>query len=76
MVRATELCEVCNKEKHSQLCDFATGTGIMTSTNFRELTETCDKKMCRACAVSLWINCEVCPEHADEIKKKLLKEVG
>jgi hypothetical protein len=67
------LCEVCKEDKLTRLCDYATGTGIVTSENFQEVTQTCDKKMCNKCAVILWANCEVCPEHADEIKRKLLK---
>ncbi|QDX95439.1 hypothetical protein EEL32_11355 [Brevibacillus laterosporus] len=68
------LCEVCNKREHTRLCDYATGTGVVTSVNFQELTITCDKKMCKECAVSLWANCEVCPDHAVQVKGKLLQE--
>lgn len=64
------LCEVCRKSEYTQLCDHA--TGIITSVDFQELTSTCDKKLCRECAVTLWANCDVCPEHAEQIMKKLL----
>jgi RNA polymerase subunit RPABC4/transcription elongation factor Spt4 len=66
-----ELCEVCGEREFTQLCDYASGTGIITSVDFRELTETCDKKLCRQCSTSLWENCEICPEHTEEVKKKL-----
>lgn len=69
-----ELCEVCKKVEYTRLCDHATGTGVVTSIDFQEITETCDKKMCNKCATPLWDNCEVCPEHADEIRNKLFKE--
>lgn len=65
------LCEVCKKNNYSQLCDYATGSGIVTSIDFRELTSTCDKKLCRKCAIALWANCEVCPDHAVVVKKRL-----
>lgn len=68
----SNLCEVCNQREHTRLCDYATGTGIVTSADFQEVTITCDKKMCVKCAVNLWINCDVCPDHAERIKSKLL----
>ncbi len=67
-----QLCEVCNQREYTRLCDYANGTGIVTSIDFQELTETCDKKMCNECAVSLWTNCEVCPDHAKDIIRKLI----
>ncbi|QOS98130.1 hypothetical protein JNUCC42_16590 [Brevibacterium sp. JNUCC-42] len=70
----TNLCEVCNKREHTILCDYATGTGVVTSVNFQELTETCDKKLCRECAVRLWAKCDVCPDHAEQVKKKIIQE--
>lgn len=66
------LCEVCNKREHNKLCDHAQGTGIVKSINFQELSSTCDKKLCEKCAVNLWADCDVCPEHAEEIKTKLM----
>lgn len=68
-----QLCEICNKHEHIRLCDFATGTGIITSANFREITVTCVKKICANCAVRIWADCDVCPEHAKEVKNKLSK---
>lgn len=65
-------CEVCQIREYSQLCDFGEGTGIITSIDFQELTSTCDKKLCRECAINLWSNCDVCPEHAEIIKNKLV----
>lgn len=67
-----ELCEVCNKKEYTKLCDHAEGTGIITSVDFEELTRTCDKKLCSECATNIWVNCDLCPEHAEEVKKKLL----
>jgi hypothetical protein len=67
----SNLCEVCNKRKHTRLCDYATGTGVVTSVVFQEITKTCDKKLCNECAISLWANCDVCPDHADQIMSKL-----
>lgn len=66
-----ELCEVCHKRPYTKLCDHAAGTGIVTSIDFQELTETCDKKLCSECAVTVWANCDLCPEHAMEVKNKL-----
>ncbi|MGN4128035.1 hypothetical protein ACMGD3_23975 [Lysinibacillus sphaericus] len=68
----SNLCDVCRKQEYTQLCDHETGTAIITSTNFQELTSTCDKKLCRECAVTLWANCDICPEHAEQVKNKLL----
>ncbi|MEK4149050.1 hypothetical protein NST02_18465 [Robertmurraya sp. FSL W8-0741] len=68
-----DLCENCNERKSTKLCDYAVGTGIVTSIDFQELTETCDKKLCRKCAINIWANCDVCPEHAEQIKEKLSK---
>ncbi|WP_034757712.1 hypothetical protein [Rossellomorea vietnamensis] len=66
------LCEVCNKRNHTKLCDFATESGIISSSrNFSELTSTCDKKLCDKCAVNIWAECDVCPDHAEEIKNNL-----
>lgn len=67
-----QLCEVCNKRVYTKLCYYAVGTGIVTSIDFQELTDTCDKKLCPECAVTLWTNCDVCPEHARDVKRKLL----
>jgi len=67
------LCEVCGEQESTSLCDYATGTGITTSSSFQEITETCDKRMCKECSVKLWANCDVCPDHAKEIKNKLEK---
>ncbi|MDF1511069.1 hypothetical protein Gp_64 [Bacillus phage vB_Bacillus_1020A] len=67
------LCEICNEREHTRLCDYAEGTGIVNSIDFQELTETCDKKLCRKCAINIWANCDVCPEHAEQIKAKLSK---
>lgn len=67
-----ELCEVYHKNEFTQLCDYATGSGIVTSIDFQELSFTCDKKMCKDCATQLWHNCEVCPKHAKEIKYNLI----
>ncbi|MED1946047.1 MULTISPECIES: hypothetical protein [Brevibacillus] len=50
-MNGTNLCEVCNKREHTRLCDYEVGSGIVTSVDFQELTETCDKKMCDECAV-------------------------
>ncbi len=66
-----EHCEVCGEQEYTQLCDYANGSGIITSVDFQELTSTCDKKMCRKCAVNIWANCELCPEHAQSVKNKL-----
>lgn len=66
-----DLCEECKKRPYTQLCDFASGSGIVTSVNFKELTQTCDKKLCRECAVNLWADCDVCPEHAQHVRTKL-----
>lgn len=65
------LCEVCREHEYTRLCDYAEGTGIVTSVDFQEMTETCDKKICSKCAVNLWANCDVCPDHAEQVKKKL-----
>jgi hypothetical protein len=73
-MNGTNLCEVCNKQEHTRLCDYEVRSGIVTSVDFQELTETCDKKMCDECATSLWPNCDVCPEHAEHVKKKLFRE--
>jgi hypothetical protein len=63
-----EQCEVCQKKPYTKLCDHATGTGINSSGNrFREFTVTCDKKMCDDCAVYLWADCDLCPDHANEV---------
>lgn len=67
------LCEICNKREHTQLCDYATGTRVVTSIDFQELIETCDKKMCHECAVNIWKDCDVCPEHAEQVRVKLSK---
>lgn len=66
------LCESCKKREHTSLCDYATGTGIVTSVKFQEITATCDKKLCSECAVKLWDNCDVCPDHAEKIKNTLI----
>ncbi len=66
-----ELCEVCGKKPHSKLCDYEVGTGIVTSIGFKEITKTCDKKLCKGCSVEIWGNCDICPEHAEELKIKL-----
>ncbi len=29
--------------------------------------------MYKECAVSLWANCEVCPDHTEQVKRKLLQ---
>ena len=71
-----ELCEVCHERHYSKLCDHATGTGIVTSLDFQEMTVTCDKKLCIECAVTIWANCDVCPDHAKEVKTKLANWQG
>lgn len=68
----SSLCEVCNQREHTQLCDFAIGTGIVTSLDFQELTSTCDKKLCKECAITLWANCDICPDHAKVVKNRVL----
>lgn len=70
-----ELCEVCNENECTQLCDYAVGTGIITSIDFQEMTETCDKKLCKGCAVTLWANCDICPEHAMRVRSRILEVV-
>lgn len=65
------LCEACNKREHTKLCDYAVDS-VITS-NFDVLTSTCDKKLCRECAVNIWADCDVCPEHAREVKDQLSK---
>lgn len=67
------LCEICNEREHTRLCDYATNTGIVTTVDFQEMTEGCDKKLCADCAVSLWADCDVCPDHANQIKIRLLE---
>lgn len=68
-----ELCEVCYEREHTQLCDHSVGRPIITSANFNlPLAHTCDKKLCKRCAVNIWINCDVCPEHASELIEKLV----
>lgn len=73
-MNGTNLCEVCNKREHTRLCDYEVGSGIVTSVDFQELTETCDKKLCTTCAVQLWADCDICPDHAEQVKKKLFRE--
>lgn len=74
MSKTVELCEVCKRRKHTKLCDFATFAGIVSTADFRPLTQTCDNKICDKCAVGLWADCDICPDHAKELKKILLKE--
>lgn len=69
------LCEVCRKREHKKLCDHATNSGIITSSDFQELTKTCDKKMCNECAITLWPNCDICPDHAEEVRDQLTEEL-
>ncbi len=66
------LCEVCKINEATILCDYQMGSGIVTSKDFKELTHTCDKRLCSNCAIRLWADCDVCPEHAEVIRKKLL----
>ena len=66
-----EFCEVCKVHESTKLCDFASGNGIVTTVNFRELTETCDKKLCTDCAVNVWANCDLCPDHAKDVTIRL-----
>lgn len=68
-----DLCEVCKKRHYTKLCDFAVGSGIISSSrNFAELTRTCDKKLCDKCAVNIWTDCDICPGHAEEVRNKLI----
>ncbi|MCM3618733.1 hypothetical protein M3936_14170 [Sutcliffiella horikoshii] len=67
-----QLCEICQKEEVTLLCDYAEGSGIFSSRNFQELTNTCDKKLCEKCATNLYPGCDVCPDHAAEVKAKLV----
>ncbi|MDK8641306.1 hypothetical protein [Niallia taxi] len=69
----SNLCEVCKEREHNHLCDFAVDS-VITS-NFDVLTSSCDKKLCGECAVNLWPDCDVCPEHAAEVNEKLSKAV-
>lgn len=70
-MKQMSVCQACRKRGHTKLCDFATGSGIVTSRNFSELTITCDKKLCDECAVNIWKECDICPDHAEEVKSKL-----
>lgn len=68
-----KLCEVCNEHEYTHMCDFGVGSGIISSSyNFKKLTSTCDKKLCKKCAINLWVDSDVCPEHARIIKAKLV----
>lgn len=65
------LCQVCLTNPFTQLCDYRIGTGYITSVHFRELTKTCDKKLCRNCATNLWSECDLCPEHVAKVRESL-----
>ena len=65
----SNLCEVCKKREYTQLCDYEISIGF--SSNFKVITSTCDKKLCRECAVNIWADCDVCPKHAGVVKDKL-----
>ncbi|MEK5209611.1 hypothetical protein [Psychrobacillus sp. FSL H8-0510] len=64
-------CQACRVNRYTQLCDFGIGSGITTSIDFKELVTTCDRKLCKSCAIHLWSDCDVCPEHASIVNKKL-----
>lgn len=66
------MCEICHKNKFTQLCDYDFGSGIITSIDFQELTNTCDKRLCKECATTIWHNCDVCPEHAKQLQINLI----
>lgn len=67
------LCEVCGEREYTQLCDHSVGTAIITSANFNKpIAQTCDRKLCKSCAVKLWVDCDVCPEHASELIETLV----
>jgi hypothetical protein len=66
------ICEICRKKEVTKLCDYAVGSGVVTSRDFQELPETCDKQMCSECATNVWFNCELCPEHANEVRSMLI----
>lgn len=64
-----ELCHACNKKPHTKICDHAVGSGIYA--DLKEIPTTCDMFLCDDCATSLWNDCDLCPEHTQEVKKKL-----
>lgn len=67
------LCEICGEREYSQLCDHSVGAAIITSANFNKpIAATCNKKLCKKCAVNLWIDCDVCPDHANQLIEKLV----
>lgn len=70
-----KLCEVCKEREYTQLCDFGVGSGIVTSVDFQELTDTCDKKMCKDCATKIWHNADLCPEHAIEVHNNITDKI-
>lgn len=70
IVPYTERCDFCHKKKFTKLCDFVDGH-TWTSIDFRQVPNTCDRKICDECAVNLGNDFDFCPKHAEIARKKL-----
>lgn len=61
-----QLCEVCGKRKGKVLCDYTIGEMMSTKTGVpAKVRITCDRFICRECAVLIAYDTHVCPEHFD-----------
>lgn len=71
----TELCQDCMQEEAEFLCDMpSTPTFMHIFVNgYRklEITDTCDRQICKKCAIEIVHNRHCCKRCAERIKAKI-----
>lgn len=72
----SDLCEVCRKKEGALFCDFpkATTWNAKPARNgFRRNVVTCDRKVCKDCAVHIAHEIDFCPDCVNDLEKKVQK---
>lgn len=71
-----ERCVFCIKRKATILCDFIESY-VWTSSDFKRMSQTCDRSMCDECATELSEEFHLCPKCIDvtinKIKSKKMR---
>ena len=79
-------CDSCGQkiveERNVFLCDYPTGTTYscrfnenQTHSTLKISKVTCDRELCRDCAIELWPNVHLCPKHARYVQQRIVNGV-
>lgn len=79
-------CDSCGckiiERRNAFLCDYSVGASYHckfnenhTHSTLKVSRLTCDKTLCRRCAIEIWPGAHLCPDHARAVQEKIINDM-